>query len=254
MKRIIHLSDLHIGDVSCTAHFQKVVTSIRAKVTHPEEYVIVVSGDLVDYVDDEQRTYHLAKQHLDELESVGFTVLVTPGNCDYWTGSKIEKKYDKHFKQVFYGDTDISYPKKDIIDGVAFLALDSMEGKTKKDSPIGTGCLGKKQLKRLKKILATPEVLAAKKVVVYLHHQPFRHPIPDRLLQDREEFKEILFGKVDALLFGHTHESNSFHGKERIPRVYDGGTSTKKEGKISPHMIIDLSGDPADDIDGGFLA
>ncbi|MGB5684337.1 MAG: hypothetical protein WBM35_00885 [Candidatus Electrothrix sp.] len=107
------------------------------------------------------------------------------------------------------------------------------------------------------------EVTDAEKIVVYMHHRPFYFshlksgifPATGLFLQDRKELKKIIKGKIDMLLFGHRHTSKAYYGKWNIPRIYDGGTSTKNAHKNSPspHMIIDLSGDPrTSDIDGDF--
>ena len=117
----------------------------------------------------------------------------------------------RKFKEIFYGDSSVSYPRKNI-----------------------------------------QEVIGAEKIVVYMHHRPFIYKAVGHLLQDRKELKKILKGKIDALLCGHRHRNKTFHGKKEIPRIYDGGTSTAKGGKKSPHMIIDLSVNPNKDIDGNF--
>ncbi|MCI5223531.1 MAG: hypothetical protein D3924_12885 [Candidatus Electrothrix sp. AR4] len=52
MKKIIHHTDLHIGIPRCTATFDKIVYNIKARMTLASDYVIVVTGDLVDTVDD----------------------------------------------------------------------------------------------------------------------------------------------------------------------------------------------------------
>jgi 3',5'-cyclic AMP phosphodiesterase CpdA len=190
---------------------------------------------------------------LNRLEKAGFTVLVVPGNHDYGTGNLGNAKYSKYFKKYFFGNTRVTYPKLDLIDGTAFMGLDSMEDEVNwYDFIWAEGELGKKQLKRLSKMLASDDVAHAEYRVVYLHHHPF-HPKPFHQLRDSQAFGAILTEhSIDALLFGHNHDGRVWSGHWGIRRVYDGGTSTGKEGKPSPHRVIDLSRDPTSDYDAQF--
>jgi calcineurin-like phosphoesterase family protein len=180
---------------------------------------------------------------------------VVPGNHDYGKGIRQKQDYVPLFKEVFYGDSALHYPKKDLIDGMAFLGLDSMEEEVKNDSLWADGCLGEEQLEKLNDLLsADQEVVQADKRVVYLHHRPFMYFGPGHYLKDRKALKEVLMGKnVDLLLFGHKHFHRAFHGTWGLPRAYDGGTSTRKGGLYAPHRIIDLSQGPEHDIQANFL-
>jgi predicted MPP superfamily phosphohydrolase len=271
MKKIIHLTDLHIGIPECTATFGKIVKNIKARMTPESDYVIVITGDIVDTVDDNLTTYIQAKKYFDDLESAGFTVLVVPGNHDYGSGNRQTKEFVGKFKEIFYSDSSVSYPKKDIIGEIAFIGLDSMQGEmeeetfpyTSKNSIFAAGSLGKRQLENLRVMLESdPDVTGAEKIVVYMHHRPFYFshlrsvlvPATGMFLQDRKKLKRIIKGKIDLLLFGHRHKSKAYYGKWNLPRIYDGGTSTKKADKKNPppHMVIDPSVDQRNDIDGDF--
>ncbi|MCI5138198.1 MAG: metallophosphoesterase [Candidatus Electrothrix sp. AR1] len=271
MKKILHLTDLHIGIPDCATVMSNIVKNIKKRMRPANDYVIVVSGDLVDSVDDTLVTYLQAKQYIDDLKLAGFDVLVVPGNHDYGTGNHQFHRFVGKFKETFYGDSSVSYPKKDIIGGIAFIGLDTMQGEmeeeyfphTPKNSRFAAGSLGKRQLEDLRVMLESdPEITGAEKIVVYMHHRPFYFshlrsvlvPATGLFLQDRRKLKKIIKGKIDLLLFGHRHKSKAYYGKWNIPRIYDGGTSTKKAGKKSPppHMIIDLSVDQRYDSDGNF--
>jgi predicted MPP superfamily phosphohydrolase len=125
MKKIIHFSDLHVGFEHCLGHFNQVVTNLIFKKEPASDYVVIVTGDLVE---DATRDglYELALTEINRIKAAGFLVLLCPGNHDYGTGALGHKRYVAKFKQTFFGVTNISYPKLDIIDGTAFIGLDSM--------------------------------------------------------------------------------------------------------------------------------
>lgn len=252
MKKIIHLSDLHVGHDNLSTKLGDIVTRMIFHKTPASNYVVVISGDTVE---DATRdgSYDEASAHLNRLKQAGFSVLIVPGNHDYGTGSCGHSKYVKKFKRHFFGTTDIKYPKVDLIDNIAFIGLDSMAAEVNwYDFLWAEGQLGKKQLKRLGKILESEEVTNMKYTVVYLHHHPF-DPKPFHHLKDSEKLGRKLEGhSVDALLFGHNHDGRVWSGHWGIKRVYDAGTSTGKDGKDSIHRVIDLSQEPASDYDARF--
>jgi 3',5'-cyclic AMP phosphodiesterase CpdA len=228
------------------------VTRMIFNKTPAENYVVVVTGDLVE---DATRdgSYEETNAHFDRLKKAGFHVLVVPGNHDCGTGSFGSKKYTKKFKQHFFGKSTLSYPKLDIIDNIAFIGLDSMAEELHwYDRLFAEGELGKKQLKRLANLMESEPVRKSEYTVVYLHHHPF-HPRWFKQLKDSDELRETLEGhRIDALLFGHNHDGRVWNGGWNIKRVYDGGTSTGKKGEANPHRVIDLSKHPSYDYDAQF--
>lgn len=247
MKKIIHLSDVHAGYGDLTSRLGELVTRIIFHKTPAENYVVVVTGDIVEDAT-RDASYEEASVHLDRLTEAGFTVLVVPGNHDYGTGNVGNAAYIKRFKKHFFGKTGITYPKLDLVDTIAFIGLDSMADEVNwHDFLWAEGELGKKQLRRLSRMLQSDDVVNARYRVVYLHHHPF-HPKPMHQLRDSEELGKILTEhSIDLLLFGHNHDGRVWNGHWGISRIYDGGTSTGKEGKPNPHRVIDLSGDPSSD-------
>ena len=252
MKRIIHLTDTHIGYKDLSTTMGDIVTRIIFTKEKASDYVIVVTGDIVE---DATRdgSYEEALAHFTRLTDAGFRVLYVPGNHDYGTGSFGKSGYVKRFKKAFLGRTTIAYPIKTIIDNIAFIGLDSMAEELHwYDRLFAEGELGEKQLERLSKILKSNDVKACKYRVVYLHHHPF-HPKPFHHLKDSDELGKILKRyKISALLFGHNHDGRVWSGRWGIDRVYDGGTTTGKDGKPKPHRVIDLSKHPAFDYDAEF--
>ncbi|MCU0363336.1 MAG: metallophosphoesterase [Bacteroidales bacterium] len=256
MKKIIHLSDIHAGHGDCTDRFNIIAGNLISRMQPANDFVILITGDIVENAN---RAVNAAEALavIRRLETAGYRVLVIPGNHDYGTGSVANKRHVPLFKKKFYGDVTVTYPKVDIVDGIAFIGLDSTAEEIHWfDRILAEGELGKKQRDRLKIILDDPSVAACKKVI-YLHHHPFDFE-PGRQLKDRKSLKPIIGNKADAILFGHYHHSYNFeanlHGTWGINRCYNAGSATHKGGNKGFHRVIDLSNDdPSSDYDGCFL-
>jgi 3',5'-cyclic AMP phosphodiesterase CpdA len=257
MKKIIHLSDIHIGYGNCGAKFHTIIENITAQKQPAQDYIIIITGDIVENA--------LNSEHIDEavdaielLKNLGYTVLVIPGNHDYGTGCRANNKFVEIFKEKYYKSIDITYPKLDIIDEMAFIGLDSTAEELHwYDRFLSEGELGRDQLKRLNKMLQDPQLSSLKKII-YLHHHPFNFRFWMQL-KDKKGLKEIIKNKVDALLFGHYHNifdiaAKNFNGTWGIPRCYNSGSSTHKNGNGGFHRVIDLANpNPAADYDGNFI-
>lgn len=258
MKKIIHLSDTHIGDKGTDTRMNKVVNKIISLIsdeTPASDYVIVHTGDVI--ADAKNENYESALHYFMKLKNKGFTLLFVPGNHDYGTGyTKARKEYLKKFNEFranFYEFQ--SYPVKTIIDDIAFIGLDSLEGrflglKDTDDISGINGEFGDSQLKGLSFILDSEDVINCKYKVVYLHYHPtdFKPAIGSKI-EDSDKFKRILQGqKISALLFGHDHDkgNTNFNDSDEfkkckeweIERIYDGGSLLKKKYFL---RIIDLS-------------
>ena len=234
MKKIIHMSDLHVGYKDNAGRFYKVIEEIKLeRGGRAGEYVIVITGDLVDDARHSD-SYRDVKAGLKVLKEAGFKhVLLVPGNHDYGTGNRGDKKFVTLFRQAFYEDEQ-GFPRKDIIEDVAFIGLDSMAEELHwYDEIWAEGELGDHQLGCLKKILKEGDVSSCEKRVVYLHHHPFDFR-PLHQLKDSSKLKEVLTGaikegiSIDAVLYGHNHEGKAHNSKWGIPRCYDAGTATLK--------------------------
>ncbi|NGZ28128.1 MAG: hypothetical protein G8345_14710 [Magnetococcales bacterium] len=290
-KKIIHLSDLHAGageeegkpcgnNRSCKDNLSVIMEDIiRTYGESSREYVIVITGDLVDNAKRDPE-YAQAKEELAKLKNAGFDMLIIPGNHDYGSGAKLKRKFVNMFKNAIYNSlTGIShvmnpptnpelivYPKLDIIPQpgtpeaanfapIAFIGLDSNEGELNFFEAWGAnGELGDRQRDLLKKMLKSPEVQACPFKVVYLHHHPFEkeksNVKPWHSLDDATDLVKLLNKlPVDMVLFGHNHggEDETLQPGTQLPRIrnvkriYDGGSSTGKRGGHSPLRVIDLS-------------
>ncbi len=244
MRKIIHMSDLHIGHERCGDSFKTIVDRISFLCKPVDDYVIVITGDLVD--DANHRNFvDEAAEAVERLEENGFRVLLVPGNHDYGTGVVANEKFVEIFKQRFFKTGNIQYPKLDIIDDMAFIGLDSSAEELHwHDRFMSEGELGREQLDRLAKILDDPE-MASKKKIVYLHHHPFDYKLVMQL-KDSDKLKSVISNKIDLILFGHYHNSASavlkeLHGTWGIPRCYNAGSSTHKNNDLGYQWVIDLS-------------
>ncbi|MDD5695255.1 MAG: metallophosphoesterase, partial [Bacteroidales bacterium] len=169
MKKIIHLSDLHIGYPGCYKNAKKLFASIIQEIKDPGNHIIIITGDLVNNAFN-IRAVRRAQKFIAGLERAGFVVLVVPGNHDYGTSGIGFHFFVKCFKKNYYKNKNISYPKVDVVSSVAFFGLDSTaEELSLADFLFAEGELGKEQLARLDKMLASPIYKDLRKVV-YLHH------------------------------------------------------------------------------------
>lgn len=235
MKKIIHLSDLHVGHPKLDRDYLTLINEITEYFTDDaSDYVIIVTGDLIDNAEF-QENYTMIKDGFQKLKAAGFPcILVVPGNHDYGNGTKGNKKYVKTFQELFFEEAT-GYPRLNIIDAIAFIGLDSMAAELHwYDRLWAEGELGKAQLQRLASLLEHEDVRRCKKRVIYLHHHPF-DARPLHQLKDTKKFHKILKAamdngiSIDALLYGHNHEGSSHNGEWGIPRCYDGGSSTIKQ-------------------------
>jgi len=234
MKKILHMSDLHVGHEDLARRFRRIADAIIARYQEQaSDFVIVITGDLAHNAN-KLESFCRVKQILDLLKTAGFEhILTVPGNHDHGTGESADEKFVEIFQKIFYGRR-IEFPKLDIIDGVAFLGLNSMEEELHwYDRFWAEGDLGARQLDRLEQALLGPEVRACQKRVIYLHHHPFKWR-PFHQLKDSKGLKKVLVSamdkgiSIDAILFGHNHQGKAHNGEWGIPRCYDAGTATLK--------------------------
>lgn len=253
MRTIIHLSDLHVGYPDLGARLRYLVQQLIFFKEPGSKYVVVISGDLVEDAT-QFDAYSAVRRQVDNLTGAGFEVLVCPGNHDYGTGSFAHKRYVAQFKRTFFGDAAVTYPKLDVVEGCAFIGLDTMAEELGFFQNLAAeGEIGNKQLRRLDKLLSEESVMAAEHRVLYMHHHPF-DPRPFHHLKDTDELREVLKGRnVNTLLYGHNHEGKIGHGKWGIPRCFDAGTATGKRNGSILHRVFRPAADPGDFYHGDFL-
>jgi 3',5'-cyclic AMP phosphodiesterase CpdA len=204
MKKILHLSDLHIGYGNCCSKFHTIILNIKEQCTPPEDYIIVITGDIVDNAFKENdNSINDSIKLLMELKNNGYTYLVIPGNHDYGNGFSSDKELIQSFKKNYYSNIVFdsypdTYPYVRIIDEILFIGLDSTaEAFGLLESAFAQGEVGDKQLNNLTKILNDKAYNSMKKVVL-LHHHPFYNqnlnliPIKDLRVQlDKLNIKDL---------------------------------------------------------------
>jgi 3',5'-cyclic AMP phosphodiesterase CpdA len=265
--RILHISDLHIGkeetDVDEWRQAEKLVRRIKRHWgTDPEKPLVLITGDIVD--DGREVEYIEAHRILEPLHRAGMQVAPLPGNHDYgWNGAYAQEKRFKLFKKYLMGiETRVTYPDVPYADDdVSVITLNSMKSETGFwDGLLADGELGNDQLDELGELITTlrRERKKSHKIVVALHHHPFRFP-DDPLfakakewfghrLKDGADLMRLIGGRVDVLLFGHEHRhvdfSEPFDGHVftqtfDIPCILASGKSTDPG---LPARVITLGG------------
>jgi len=234
MKKILHMSDLHIGYKDFLDRFHEIAVKLsNGFAGDPSDIIIVISGDLVENANNFD-SFKEIKNELKKLKHEGFAgLLVVPGNHDYGTGSYGDKKFVNIFKQNFL-EEDIEYPLIDIIEDIAFIGLDSMAAELHwYDKLWAEGEIGNDQLNRMDNILREDNIRSCNKRVIYLHHHPFDQK-PFHQLKDSFKLRKILVNaindniSIDAILYGHNHEGKSNNGHWGIKRCYDAGSINLK--------------------------
>ena len=255
--KIIHLSDLHLRINDTYIVFQDIVQKILKFKKTEKDLVVIITGDILDDAKDALHCYAL--KEINSLKKVGIPVLIIPGNHDYGDSGGIDKKYVAPFKQTYFDDDTVVFPKVDVFGGIAFFGLDSMQSDYDGNHQIGAqGYIDDKQLQELHNKFIDLTYKDLKKVV-YLHHCPFTEYLStikheDLKLRNSLALKAVIAGNIDALLCGHIHFKDKdntiptvFNGTWDIPRVYNAGSSTHSKNHFGFVRIIDLSKDPIDD-------
>lgn len=269
--KIIHISDTHIGSVEsayegkdCEPVFRETVKKIidfkNKDQLDPSQigmkYVVVHTGDIVDNANDDK--YPVAQEILQGLVDEGFELFIVNGNHDLGSGTKGDYEFVRKFWNAFMvrfvkvKDSIPTFPVLKLVDNVAFVGLNSMEGEFHDNggSTLADGSLGDLQRDRLEEMLSDLQVRKNQgeidHIVVCLHHHPFETWLNfGHALNDRSKLEKILEKyDVRVLLFGHKHEGykSGNYKKWNIPYCYDGSSTTgKREPYATPPRVIDLS-------------
>jgi 3',5'-cyclic AMP phosphodiesterase CpdA len=264
--RILHISDLHIGQEADIDRWKKAEKIVRETIREwgddDDKPLVLITGDVVD--DGAEVEFIEARRILRPLHRAGFQVVPLPGNHDYgWNGAHAQEKRFKLFKKYLLGiEVRVTYPDVPYADNdVTLITLNSMHAETGFwDGLLADGELGGRQLEELDELITAlrEERKKSHKIVVALHHHPFLFPddpplkkIKERVghrLKDGEELMNLLAGRIDALLFGHEHRhvdfSEPFDGR-LFTEEYDIGcilSSGRSTDPDLPARVITIGG------------
>lgn len=205
--KLIHVSDPHTHhDDENNVELQKRADALRS-IWKPGDRIIF-TGDISDDGRADQRE-KFRKMFED------FSLIVEPGNHDYGLiGSEYSEEDAKGFDEFALkyncgpfkdkGET----PDVIEIENILIILVNSCL-ETENIFDFACGEVGGRQRRRLRKILDDPENKEFVKVVA-LHHDPW-NPDPTMKLFDSTEFLQAIFGKVDVLMYGHSHEERYRH-------------------------------------------
>ena len=243
--KFIHLSDTHIGKSNNREKTALIVDWILNNRDKHQSELVIISGDVVD--DGEEWQFLQAREQIDRLLGDGFQVFICPGNHDYGpAGIRENRQSQSSFALLISGIEE--YPHLQVVDGQAFILLDSMAEEIKKAEIWGAqGNLGEEQLHKLDHMLdeaaGDPGI---ENVFVVLHHHPFDFQFYHGL-RDQANLKGVISQRinhpprVNGLIFGHKHIEHRFNDPEEnkeklfgINLIYASGSTVERnqEGKM----------------------
>ena len=125
-RKILHLSDLHIGlngsEKNSNALKRIVVKIIKCYENDQPKPLIIITGDIADYGNGPSNCIAEAKSLLQPLTNAGFKVLPIPGNHDYSGVSNSNSiggndNYAKYIKPNIEKEADKHHSRKDMLTG-----------------------------------------------------------------------------------------------------------------------------------------
>lgn len=223
--KIIHLSDLHVGQGQLHQRFVRLVDHILEQ-HDPSEHVIAITGDLVDVMD--ERSFRQVRAQLDRLGA--YLVMCVPGNHDVLPLKGVD------LGLVGRGDYALwrkyisrePYPQRWRVGDWTIIGLDTNAG-TAQDAEVdlAQGCVGPHQLMELTLALADQPAL------VLGHHRVWWRD-KSHLLEDAAQLHEVLDPRASMYLCGHQHQA---HVTKRGDVVYIAAPSSTKSMR---YQCIDL--------------
>jgi len=230
--KLIHLSDLHFHQNN--KDNQEAVTMLAYIKEHYPNHYLVITGDIVD--DGHEKQYKCAFNALKEFQD---QIFICPGNHDFGAAGNFysqerAERFDEYLsvplKQggTFTGDkTPVVNIFKEKKQQTMLIALDT-NLETEQPFDFACGAVGEKQLAFLNTILSSPVNKNIIKIL-FFHHHPFMHNNPFMELKDGLNLIRTIFSRVDAVLFGHKHESKLFKNINGIPFILASDNSPGKE-------------------------
>ena len=267
--KIIHLSDLHLGRYwfnKTEERFNRIIEHLKSDAFDGSEFLII-TGDLIESAGREG-SMQRAREIIKPLEEKFKNLLICPGNHDYgnfWGGSpEYMKPFFKIFADSMTSNTAVPdhadagerpynspFPVLNTFGDHLLIGLDTTEGEFKDEINRkwckwdwgAEGELGCRQLAALNAILNDNE-LSKMKVIIYLHHHPYKNMLIKNKFRDADAFNETIKDKANLILFGHNHKSANMEAEARnngVDMALEGGSIIGK-GDIK-FRVLDFSGE-----------
>ena len=250
MYRIAHITDLHIKYDNPEPNLLKFRELLHDALSSGCDH-IVLTGDISDYAD--ERDYDLIRALLIEFNLLSSNKLsVIPGNHDIYGGpspdlpfymypthcrkldydNKLVQFYNSFIETFDYtltGDNSFLPYAKVLNDQCAVIGMNSIAKYSQYMNPLGTnGVVTKSQLEAVKQFLENDDIKDKIKLVLIHHH--FNKPgeskaYPEHILWLKSEqhkmrlhkkselFELFKKKKVNAVLHGHTHITDTYARK-----------------------------------------
>lgn len=267
--KIIHFSDLQYQASERKDRIDKFINKIiNHYLDTTEKPLIIYTGDLVEDALKSEMIAH--RTQLQKFVDAGFEMLICPGNHDQKkNGFKVQfndfnlTMFSNIFSDLlpqgkhFYSEDDnnlLSWPLVHHYGAYFFVGLNSNEGMHNNYSACGK--IKRRQRYNLNKALNDiKKVDNNAKIVVYLHHEPFKYTISTGVpgpwdyqfmkLKRRGKLLKILKGRVNVLLFGHNHR---FDRKKASEQKWEIDLALRNAGAImniadNKFAEIDLAND-----------
>lgn len=248
MYRIAHITDLHIKSLDLKG-YKKQLFNLLDDIKRRECDHIFITGDMIDNGEDRDyqtllkilNSYGLMDTKkmsvtIGNHEIFGGTqtaedVFLFPTRCRNTDYNEQVKKFYENFKPCFE-EADINNEEnpfpycKILLDKIAVIGINSNAHWSKIRNPIGSnGAVYDEQFKKLEKILKSDKVKDKIKIVLIHHHFNKTSEAPTNIVHSlwlyverrtmklhnkKRLFKLFKDSKVDLVLHGHTHISDSY--------------------------------------------
>ena len=232
-KKIIHLSDLHVGRRKKESDGTKKLFELISK-DYPQ-IPVLITGDLTDSAKLTQ--FKNTRSLLDELAKTN-PILAVPGNHDYaWKGNFLRD--DGWENWVQHLGSPLGWQREEVpwmgvdyeperIDGlgiwqdgpVVYFGIDSGDPLDKQIS--ARGFISKGLASSLSEVLKTYN---GKTRIAMLHHHPFTEGFFTKL-KGSKLLMNALANNCELLLFGHEHEYGIWRDSRDIPLIESSHKST----------------------------
>lgn len=241
--KFIQLSDLHIH--THDNDNKDVCSTLSFVLDKYPKHRLIVTGDIVD--DGAGKQFENAFALLKPFKG---RIFICPGNHDFGAqGNFFSEERALRFDHIlaeqlnqggtFKGD---STPVVNIIkEGNTEIMLIALDSNLETEHPFDFACgeIGEPQLRALNTILSGNSD-AGKVKLLFFHHHPFMVNDPFMELKDAKALANIVYGRVDLVLFGHKHEMKQWENRWGTKYILASDNSPGK--KFAKEITIDQSG------------